>query len=113
MVGLAPADSAWLVVVRTQLRRWSATFSPRYGSALGVCPTLGSGRVTYGGLHDQNPHRNVAVLLSSRLRHRDRDRGCQPDHLRTPEGNKKGPAAMRPGPFPWGVVNESSFKICP
>ena len=34
MVGLAPADSAWLVVVRTQLRRWSATFSPRYGSAL-------------------------------------------------------------------------------
>ena len=75
-----------------------------------VCPTLGSGRVTYGGLHDQNPHRNVAVLLSGRLCHGDRDRGCQPDHLRTSEGNKKGPAAMRSGPFPWGVVNESSFK---
>jgi hypothetical protein len=95
MVGLAPADSAWLVVVRTQLRRWSATFSPRYGSALGTCPTLGSGRVTYGGLHDQNPHRNVAVLVSGRLCHRDRDCGCQLDHLRTPEGNNKGPAAKR------------------
>lgn len=59
----------------------------------------GRGRVTTGGLHDQNPHRNVGVLLPSRFRHRDRDRGCQPDHLRTPKWNQRGPAAALPGPF--------------
>lgn len=59
----------------------------------------GRGRVTTGGLHDQNPHRNVGVLLPSRFRHRDRDRGCQPDHLRTPKWNQRGPGSRAAGPF--------------
>ena len=59
----------------------------------------GRGRVTTGGLYDQNPHRNVGVLLPSRFRHRDRDCGCQPDHLRTSKWNQRGPAAALPGPF--------------